>query len=461
MKQRTFMTLLILIVGLGFFLRLNDYDRTPAWHESNDEIHYAWAGLTWITTGTPTSWSWLSSYPTSEMRSVWGSQWRLVTPMLEKPPLYSFLSGGLLYATGARDLEDVQVTITRLLPLALGACTLLLIGLVGAKLLDRATGLLAAMLYAITPTFVLASRLSVTENLITPIALLTILVSLIKFKKWHYQAIFLGILAGLAALTKQSGLTVLVIPLIFYGLQKKWRAAGITTTIAMAFYALYPLIGLLYDKTLFLHLMAEGRRIGIQGGLPQVLLTIVGRPLITTEIIFPDGLVFLGELLLLTCPLWLKNLFPETNKKIPLYTFLSFPFAYIVYLAVFTTGAEPIGSGQGFWGWYVYPLFPFAALLVAAVFAKLWRELSFLLLLPTVLILGSSSIRFALLFLPRAYHYRWQMLLVGLLVGSALTWLKGTTKTKRYVLGILLVGFILLSSYTAFAASLIYPTLSQ
>ena len=452
--HKKFLLLLGIITVCGLYLRYIDYDKVPPWRESDDEIHYAWAGLTWLTKGTPVSWSRFESYPAFSLYRAWGVDWRLVSPMLEKPPLYSLLSGITTLVSGQRELNEVRLTTIRLLPIALSVITIIFIGFIGQQVFSNEIGLLAALLYAVTPTVVLSNRLSLTENLLTPLSLITLWLFL-KIKKPVKSALFLGLCAGLSALTKQSGITVIIAFGALYMYQKRWRDLALFCAISFALLTIYPLIGFMYNGKLFLELLSEARKIGVSGGLPQLLYTLIGRPLVGTENLFPDGTLLLGYLLFLTSPWWF--VIKDWKRTI----FLAFPFTYLLYLGLTITGAETIGSGQGFWGWYAYPIFPYLIILVAFVMVDIYKSVSIYKLMLVILALGSSTIHFSLIFLPRAYHYRWQhlmFLLIGIIVSTKV--IHNAAYRRRILWGLFII-FLGINIYTSFHLSQIYPSLPQ
>lgn len=463
---------LVLIVIFGFILRGHEYEKAPRWNESLDEIHYAWTGMTWITKGVPTSWSWLSSYPQSETVNLWNTEFRLVSPMLEKPPLYSLLSGINVLVFGQDEFHEVKIATIRLLPILLSIFTIFLTGLLGAKVFSPLIGLLAALLYAVTPPIVLANRLSVTENLLIPI-FLGIQLLFIKFplldkdRERMRFSLFIGFLAGLAALTKQSGLSaVIAMGGLFYYL-KKWKYLIVACGIAFIIFSIHPIIGFSYDSQLFSNIQTELRRVGLQGGLPQLVQTIVSRPLITTEKLFPDGVMLLGYFLLFTSPWiitssWSKaigsqkdSIGPMSHQTSRMTIFLSVPFAYLMYMMIIITGAEPIGSGQGYWGWYAFPFFPYMMILVAVIFKNVWEEFNVGKGLIIGGIIGSSTVRYLLLFFPREWHHRWQYGMMGIFFLILVSSLQKPEYRKR----ILIVFFIFLigiSVYTSINIAKIY-----
>lgn len=501
MKAKLFFLILSAITLFGFLIRVHDYTQAPHWNESLDEIHYAWTGMTWIKEGVPKSWSWLSSYPTSQIINLWNTDFRIVSPMLEKPPLYSLLSGIIVLLAGEDELSKVNIATIRLLPLLLSVCTIFLTGLLGKKVFSPTVGLLAALLYAVTPPIVLANRLSVTENLLTPlfmgiqllflyfIEIINVSLPFIKgevrrgsnkfplppslLKRGNFMAILIGLLSGLAALTKQSGLTAILASSGLFVYLKKWKYAVISAGIGLVILGIHPLAGLHYDAELFQTLQVELRRVGLQGGLPQLIQTIIARPLITTEKLYPDGIMLLGYFLFFTSPWFIKSLISSskvimasearpgsvtknTDSGQARMTFLlAFPFVYLVYLILVITGAEPIGSGQAYWGWYSFPFFPYLMILVAVLLQNLWDEWGLFKGIIIGGIVGSSMIRYLLLFFPREWHHRWQYGLMGIFIFVLISSLLRRVYRNRIlvVLFILLIG---VSVYTSAHLSRIY-----
>src|SRR3989304_7915906 len=128
MKNNTFLLLLALITVFGLFLRLIDYDKVPPPEEDFDELHYAWGGATWIKEGIPKSWSNFDSYTNVEYLERYGIRWRVVSPLVEKPPLYFLLSGLTVIASGIKDVFSVSHSVIRILPIVLSVFTIFLTG---------------------------------------------------------------------------------------------------------------------------------------------------------------------------------------------------------------------------------------------------------------------------------------------------------------------------------------------
>lgn len=457
MSQRLskfFPLFLIAIAIMGVSLRLIDYDRLPPFGETMDEFHYAWAGLTWITTGTPRSWSWLKSYSNMQLNHIWGREFPLVSPNLEKPPLFSLISGSWLYLLGVREIFNVRLTALRILPILLSSLSIIIIGVIGKRLFSSLTGILAALLYSVTPTIIMTNRLALSENLLTPLALFTLLLLTFqpqtnRYKIW--QAILVGIGSGLSLLTKQTGLAVLLASLTIYAGWKNWRNLSLTLVIALIIGSLFPLLGFLYNWQLFTNLMAELRQ-AYNGGLPEFLISLFRSPLIGCPgCTFTDETMLAGYILLFSSPWWLNS--KTGNQSFNTKSLvLAFPFLYTLVLALIQT--RPVH------GWYLYPLFPFGSLLLAHVLAVLWDNFSLYQSLLVVLLLGSGTVR---LFLQlNQTLIKWWQLSLFVVTGLMLSHVIIRNKVYyKVIFGMLFVIYLLVNIYTDWNLAKIYPVLSQ
>ena len=457
-----FVPTLFLITILGLSLRFVDYDRIPPFGETFDEFHYAWAGLTWITTGTPVSWSWLNSYKNTSRFKRWGQSGSIVSPMLEKPPLFVWLSGLWVWIGGARDIFDVRLHQLRILPLFLSIFSILGTGILARKIFSNQIALLSAFLYATVPTVVLANRLSLTENLLTPITLGTLAFIFSDQTRYRLYPIIIGIGAGLAAMTKQSGLALFITLFIFYAFLKKWRIIAILIAIAIPMALIYPLIGYIYNWQLYLKIITELRTLTTLNGLPEYIFSLFRFPIISCkECIFLDGTVLLGYILLLSGPLWLPTIsdskeqpsFTQRHKNIVL---LGFPLVYIVINSFINSGSGPI-----FYGWYQYPLLPFLMILTAKIFMDIWNDFHLYKMILLNIILGSAFIRLLFLFLPIEIRNYWQHIYLAffLLIFSA--WILPNVRYRKLILSIFFICFTTINIYTVIHLGQIYPSFTQ
>lgn len=403
MKEKTFYLILLAITLFGFVLRSIDYDKVPPEDEAFDEVHYAWGGATWIKNGVPKSWSNFGSYKNVEYFERYGIKWRLVWPLIEKPPLYFWLSGLITVLSKPMNIFDVNHSVIRLLPLILSIPTIFLTGILARKIFNSQIAILATLLYGITPAIVLANRMSVTENLITPLALLALL-TLANFPKKNRQktlgAVYLGIICFLSILTKQIGIAISFASILLLGMLREYKATAILIVFSLAAIVLYVAIGAYFDWHLFWSLQKDVRIGHTFSGLPEVIPAIFRFPTIGPKNHpFLDGTILLGNILLFSSPLWIIK---DQKKSAPL--LLSFPFAYLLLLTI----GESASGAFTFFGWYLYPLFPFLIILIAKFLHDFWQKPT---IFPSALIafiLGASTIRFIFLLTPRQFHYLWQ-----------------------------------------------------
>ena len=128
-------------------------------------------------------------------------------PTAVRGPGYPYLLGGVYAVSG-----DSR-TVGRLVGAALGALTVFLIYLLGRRVWGRRVGLWAAGLAAVFPPLVLLSRELLSETLFIPL-LLAALLCVLNFRRsggalrW---AIAAGALCGLAALTRNTAIVLLVV----------------------------------------------------------------------------------------------------------------------------------------------------------------------------------------------------------------------------------------------------------
>jgi 4-amino-4-deoxy-L-arabinose transferase-like glycosyltransferase len=130
-------------------------------------------------------------------------------PTAVRGPGYPYLLGGVYALTGD------SLTAGRLLGVALGAFSVLLLYLIAKRIWGRRIGLIAAALAAVFPPLVLLSRDLVSENLFIALELAAAL-CVLNFRRsggaWRWAAMA-GALCGLAALTRNTGLA-LAIPIV-------------------------------------------------------------------------------------------------------------------------------------------------------------------------------------------------------------------------------------------------------
>jgi len=393
------------IASLGLFLRFINYDSIPPFTETQDEFFYPWAGMTLLKTGVPVGWSWFPSYPDRNIVVYWGATYPLVSPWVEKPPLYSLITGTAAIISGANQLNEVRLSVIRLVPIFLSFATIVLVGLFAKLIFDETVGITSALLYATVPAIVMSNRLSLVENLLTPICLLALIIfSSNYFRKSSYPLILF--LSGLAILTKNIGVALPLSIGFIYILRKNWKYLFIIGSVSLAFFLIHPLMGLFYDWKLFVNVLKGYQVAHATIGLPEIIQTLFSFPTIASkERLFQDGSLLAGYILFLSAPFWLKvQGFLHEEKY---YLLLSFPFIYLLLLGLLESG----GTQFSFFGWHVYPLFPFLVIVLAKTLKSVYQSGNLFMSAFFYLVIGFSSIRFLLLVFP-SFKEAWQYMLV-------------------------------------------------
>lgn len=444
MSKLKFLIFLFLIAIIGLILRFSNYDKYPAFLETADEVMYPWAGITFLQTGVPSSWTWNPSYRNGNHITMWGADFNIVTPWIEKPPLYSLITGLVSLLFGENQLDKVRISTIRLTPLILSFCSIILVGLLAKNFFGKQIALLAAFLYATIPTIVIANRLSLAENLLTPLALLALwMFNLEKEGRWQkLKPYLIGFVCGLSLLTRQFALVLPLTIIAILIIKKEIKQAIIISIISLIFGLTYPLIGLYYDWSLFIRLLNDFHNY-YSYGMPQGIINIFRFPMITYKFnLFPDGSILAGYLLLLTSPF----IFKEKSETLKL---LTFPFVYLVLLSLLETG-------EFTFGWHLFPVFPFLAIILAKCLYDFWLNATYLQTIFIFLIIGFSTIRFFFLLNPQNQQ-SWQFLSVVLLLLFLLTVLPKNENLRKITKISLFIVYFVVNIMVILNFGSIYP----
>lgn len=434
------------IFVLGCILRAYHFAQFPIFGETRDEIAWTMLGASWLQTGEPQSWSYFPPY--KDFRDVWlhDTEYRLVKPAVDHPPLFSFIPGSMstLRGTAWDTLPSVKAIRAPMILLSFVNLGLFLV--VAWKWLGRSVAAVAAMLlFAAVPSWVLLQRLVVSENLMLTWILLLLLAFAWSEKRW---ATFLGGVSLWALpLTKFSGAAVVVATLVSQG-KTNWRARGrwwwAAAVLGVASVLAY---FWLVDWRLFIEVQS------VQAGRDTGFLTLFSTQIWAPTLIrhhFGDPWIILGLVSTAFCVTVgsAKTIGFRVNEQ-----------AWTVFRALFLAQMAFILMSVGeqtTHGWYRIVLFPFFALSLGACAGVLWRSRS-LWGLSILWIVMSLSIRQALWFTMGPALYEWQSALskmwlagAGGLV-SAEIWLTPARKRWIFTFGsLLLIGIVLLSSISTF-----------
>jgi len=251
---------LILLVFFSkklFYFRWIGYELIPQTTNILDEKNYVAAGYSFRKTGISTAWSNLNSYkklaeekkinravdfdnvsitvsgqePNLKNKKLFDypvfyvtntdvgkgqESILLVQPFLDHPPL-----SGIFYSLWTKDqpthFADFKVADFRKGALFLGVFSGLLIFLCAFLLTKKwLISFFSFFIWSLAPTYVLASRYALIENLLIPLSLLT-LAFLIVFQKYRQNLLWLilaGLTTGLAISIKESGIFVLLMGIL-------------------------------------------------------------------------------------------------------------------------------------------------------------------------------------------------------------------------------------------------------
>lgn len=357
-KKRIYLIFIVFILLLGFVLRKHDLYTWPRLGATFDEYAWAWQGISLIKTGVPTSWSYHPQYKQRKLIIYQETNFIMVTPYLEHPPVFGLVSGGFALLNGAKGMFDLGLKNIRPLALILGTSSIALVYLLTKEFIDRKTALFSAFLYSTIPTIVVGSRLVQNENFFIPIWLLSLFLisKFLKTKKTVFRNLA-AILCGLLILSKipwiAGALSITII--LFYF--KKFKDIPIFLAIVSLITFLYFVYGFYFDKNVFLGLwQLQLNRYDI--GFTSIF-ALFQKPFLTDRF-YLDGWIYFGwfSLLILMVKDFKKNIF----ILVPV----------LSYFLIFLAGI-PDEPGHG---WYRYPFYPFLIISIAIFlkdyFAKNW-----------------------------------------------------------------------------------------
>ncbi|MBI4062522.1 glycosyltransferase family 39 protein [Candidatus Gottesmanbacteria bacterium] len=347
--------LVVAVLLLGTFLRLHKYDVYPQRGATSDEYTYSFLGQSLLTRGIPISWSYFGAYKNRKDLTINKLYFPIVWPYFDHPPLNGIIVATWAIAKGETTFEQITLSTIRQVPVVLTVISSVLLFLLLYRTYGYGVGLLALVIYSTSTIMVVSSRVVMAENLLTPLLLGALLYY--EHVRKHLrlqQAVILGILCGLAIWTKELGIVVFfsVVAFLFYD-RAKIQMIGIIVAILLLAVLGYVFYGFLYDKEVFLAIVATqaSRMVG-----PETLLSLVSRPVLINKV-FYDGWYLFGTIAVFASFADLKKHF---RILVPF-------FIYFVLL---------VGSltRQGEMGWYMIVAYPFLSAAAAIVLGDWWKK---------------------------------------------------------------------------------------
>lgn len=361
LKNVLVLTTAFSVAFLGYYLRLNKFYHFPPVNDTADEYKYAFNGISLIKNKMPESWSWYDDYGEFPVKDIRGSNYRMVKPYFDDPPLFGLIMGSYAISKGMDSYEKVDSGALRWPMLKLGALNVFLLFLLIYFTGGFFEAVIGALLYATIPTIVLTSRLPFAENMITTLCLSSLLLTIYYVKKNNRAVLLLlSLISASALLMKQTG--VFLPAAIFLLLMKEKKPQGavmviLATILSVGVWLLY---GYYYNWSLFIHMqsLASGREIL----LPLMIIHLFDTFRITEKMMSTDGIIIWGWLSVIIVSFVEKIKGKIKNQKdylvIPLWT-------YLVFFAVMSGHLK---------GWYRIPFYPFLCWSMALVFVEMFRK---------------------------------------------------------------------------------------
>jgi 4-amino-4-deoxy-L-arabinose transferase-like glycosyltransferase len=353
----------LLLAFLAYHLRYQHFADFPTINDTRDEYKYAFNGINLIKTGVPSSWSWFDDYKDFKLVNLRGSEYRLVRPYFEDPPLFGLMMGKYALTKGMDSLDKIDAGALRWPMLKLGALNVFLLFVLVYLVAGFKEALLAAALYATIPTMVLSSRLPLAENFLVTLSLGALICFWWYLKKESFWAL-LGclLLTTPAILIKQSGAYIPLSLAALFFWQKKIKASFLVLLFFGLSVLAYLAYGYFYDWQFFWHMQSvfSGREIL----LPKMIIGLFETFRITEKMMTPDGIIIWGWISVAIYQLSRKNRQGAGRLILPLVV----GFGLILF-AIMSGHAK---------GWYRFPFHPFLAWAIAAVFFDNLKEPGFL-----------------------------------------------------------------------------------
>lgn len=342
---------LIGIVILGAVLRLNNYSLVPPHGDTMDVYQEAWNGFHILHGEGPKSWEhpfFISAYNADERKYF---QWfddgfTIVSGYIAHPPLFSIFAAIPPIISGAKDYLDCRLTTINLTPIFFSTLTIVLVFIVSYKIYrSPVLSLIASILYATVPYFVVAGRIAKGDGLLS-LVLVTGVLCVLKYtesksKKGIY-IIFAGFLAGISFWCKEMGICAILIFPLLLGRSGFIKQACIVGGIGIFVAAGYMLYNYIINPEAFF------RMLSLRNEFQQTVFDIVIKYIREPKITDKYASFGMGYLLWF----WFVIIYSmgKRNSIVPTTSFI-----YLMTVCVLSRKTLAFG-------WFLMPMFPFMAI---------------------------------------------------------------------------------------------------
>jgi len=431
MKKIWKYTTIILILLLAFSLRFYKYAQFPVAGETMDEYAWTFLGSSLIQERMPTSWSYFDAYSTYTVFKFQNAEFRMVKPVMDHPPLFSFIPG-IFHLLQSLDWQlTPSMTAIRFPMVILGVINVGLFYLLSKKFFSDKWAVISSLIYATAPSFVFASRLVVAENLLVTWMLLLLIILSAKVER--KQLIWIFLISLLATLTKASGIIIPIIAIFYSLFTKKYQITKWALLGLIGGGLIFAVYGWIYDFSIFTKVIfsQSSRDVGLSTLVNRFFLHPV-----TVEKIMLNGWNSLGLLSLIL-------LFFQKEQK----------WQKISLSLVCILGFSALFVGEStFHGWYDYLLYPLMALSLTI----LWQ---YLIDQRQVILFGFVWLFYLPIFREVITHLGLkQDLMVRPLVGFAILPTVVSWVAKKRLIGNLLTSCLLLLLFLNIIVVLVYKT---
>ena len=359
--------------------------------------------MTLIRNHVPTAWSLLNAYGNVPFTEGFNTEWRLVTPWLDHPPLFSLLTGIAGLLGGGRSLFDVTVASIRIPALLFSIGSIPLLYLITARLYATGVAIITCLVFATSPGLVYLSRLAVSENLIAFLCLLMLLCVMTYLQNESRFSFYLAaVVSGLASLAKVTGIFMVAVLFSLLAYRRKWKEATGALIVGLAIFSLYFAFGMSFDAHLFLSILREHAE-----RFSDIL--IFQKLIVYEQLPFFDAWFAFG-----LCAFFASLGFSGNELD----AFANLPLVLYI-LVLLATGAQ-----SHFYPWYIIPLYPFLAIATGRFLHRFVKQGDFLSACLILICIGTWSLRYAGSswhgYLEDAGAYRYKDLFLALLAAGVL-----------------------------------------